>query len=47
MGVSILIGSFIGGFGSTHMPESGINLVYGILDLLIFATSVNIWNYFP
>lgn len=34
MGISILIGSFIGGFGSTHMPESGINLVYGILALM-------------
>ncbi|WP_042354187.1 sulfite exporter TauE/SafE family protein [Bacillus rubiinfantis] len=34
MGVSILIGSFIGGFSSTHMPESGINLVYGILALI-------------
>ncbi|MBZ5751134.1 hypothetical protein K9V48_12945 [Metabacillus sp. DBTR6] len=34
MGVSILIGSFIGEFGSTYMPESGINLVYGILALI-------------
>ncbi|MEH7419231.1 sulfite exporter TauE/SafE family protein [Neobacillus drentensis] len=34
MGVSILLGSFIGGFGSTHMPESGINFVYGILALI-------------
>jgi len=34
MGVSILIGSFIGGIGSTHMPESGINIVYGILALI-------------
>ncbi|MED4206455.1 sulfite exporter TauE/SafE family protein [Neobacillus mesonae] len=34
MGVSILLGSFIGGFGSTHMPESGINIVYGILALI-------------
>ncbi|MCM3654461.1 sulfite exporter TauE/SafE family protein [Metabacillus litoralis] len=34
MGISILIGSFIGGFGSTHMPESGINIVYGILALI-------------
>ncbi|MFD0825703.1 sulfite exporter TauE/SafE family protein [Neobacillus sp. M.A.Huq-85] len=34
MGVSILIGSFIGGFGSTHLPESGINIVYGILALI-------------
>jgi uncharacterized protein len=34
MGISILIGSFIGGFWSTHMPESGINIVYGILALI-------------
>lgn len=34
MGISILIGSFIGGFGSRHMPESGINIVYGILALI-------------
>ncbi|EKN70037.1 hypothetical protein BABA_06661 [Neobacillus bataviensis LMG 21833] len=34
MGISILIGSFIGGLGSTHMPETGINIVYGVLALL-------------
>ncbi|OIK15585.1 hypothetical protein BIV60_08540 [Bacillus sp. MUM 116] len=34
MGISIMAGSFIGGFGSTHMPESGINIVYGILALI-------------
>ncbi|WHY64568.1 sulfite exporter TauE/SafE family protein [Neobacillus sp. SuZ13] len=34
MGISILIGSLIGGFGSTHMSESGINIVYGILALI-------------
>ena len=34
MGVSILIGSFIGGYGSKLMPESGINLIYGILALI-------------
>ncbi|HWO96699.1 MAG TPA: sulfite exporter TauE/SafE family protein [Bacillus sp. (in: firmicutes)] len=34
MGISILIGSFIGGFGSTHMSESGINIIYGILALI-------------
>lgn len=33
MGISILIGSFIGGYGSRFMPEAGINLVYGILAL--------------
>ncbi|MCE4049017.1 sulfite exporter TauE/SafE family protein [Bacillus sp. Au-Bac7] len=34
MGVSILTGSFIGGLSSTHMPENGINIVYGILALI-------------
>jgi uncharacterized membrane protein YfcA len=34
MGGSILIGSFIGGYGSKAMTESGINLVYGILAAL-------------
>lgn len=31
MGTSILIGSFIGGYGSVLMSEGGINVVYGIL----------------
>lgn len=31
MGISILIGSFIGGFGSKLMTDGGVNLVYGIL----------------
>ncbi|MGJ7910083.1 sulfite exporter TauE/SafE family protein [Neobacillus sp. LXY-1] len=34
MGLSILCGSFIGGFGSNHLPETGINIVYGILALI-------------
>ncbi|WP_217608725.1 sulfite exporter TauE/SafE family protein, partial [Bacillus sp. GbtcB15] len=34
MGVAILIGSFIGGYGSKLMTESGINIVYGILALI-------------
>ncbi|HEY4552054.1 MAG TPA: sulfite exporter TauE/SafE family protein [Bacillaceae bacterium] len=34
MGISILVGSFIGGYGSKLMSENGINLVYGILALL-------------
>lgn len=34
MGLSILIGSFIGGFGSKLMSEGGINLIYGILALV-------------
>lgn len=31
MGVSILIGSFVGSYGSKLMSEDGINLIYGIL----------------
>ncbi|MFE8700196.1 sulfite exporter TauE/SafE family protein [Cytobacillus sp. FJAT-54145] len=34
MGASILIGSFIGGYGSRVMSENGINLVYGVLALI-------------
>ncbi|MGR9048218.1 sulfite exporter TauE/SafE family protein [Halobacillus faecis] len=34
MGVSILIGSFIGGYGSRFMAEDGINIVYGVLALI-------------
>lgn len=34
MGVSILVGSFVGGFGSRLMSEGAINLVYGILALI-------------
>lgn len=34
MGVSILIGSFIGGYGSKFMSENGINFIYGILALI-------------
>jgi uncharacterized protein len=34
MGASILIGSFIGSFGSKMMSEGGINLIYGILALI-------------
>ncbi|WP_246943701.1 sulfite exporter TauE/SafE family protein [Bacillus pinisoli] len=34
MGGAILIGSFIGGYGSRVMTEGGINLVYGILALI-------------
>lgn len=34
MGVSILIGSLIGGLGSKSMSEGGINLIYGILALI-------------
>ncbi|WP_409254182.1 sulfite exporter TauE/SafE family protein [Bacillus sp. SCS-153A] len=34
MGGAILIGSFIGGYGSKLISEGGINLVYGILALI-------------
>lgn len=34
MGLSILIGSFIGGYGSKILSEASINLVYGILALI-------------
>ncbi|WP_121664570.1 sulfite exporter TauE/SafE family protein [Metabacillus litoralis] len=34
MGVSILVGSFIGGYGSKLMSDDGINLIYGILALI-------------
>ncbi|WP_026583174.1 sulfite exporter TauE/SafE family protein [Bacillus sp. J33] len=34
MGFAILIGSFIGGYGSKLMTENGINFVYGILALI-------------
>lgn len=34
MGGSILIGSFVGGYGSKLMSEGGINLIYGILALI-------------
>lgn len=34
MGISILIGSLIGGFYSSAMSEAGVNFVYGVLALL-------------
>lgn len=34
MGISVLIGSVIGSFGSQSMSEDGINLVYGILAII-------------
>lgn len=33
MGISVLIGSFIGSYGSHLLPEKGINFVYGILAI--------------
>lgn len=34
MGISVLAGSFIGGYGSHLLSEQGINLVYGILAVI-------------
>ncbi|WLR42651.1 sulfite exporter TauE/SafE family protein [Bacillus carboniphilus] len=34
MGISILMGSFVGSYGSNLMSEKGINFVYGVLALL-------------
>ncbi|WP_099363944.1 sulfite exporter TauE/SafE family protein [Fredinandcohnia onubensis] len=34
MGISILVGSFVGGFGSKFMSEGDINVVYGVLALI-------------
>ncbi|PLT32444.1 sulfite exporter TauE/SafE family protein [Bacillus sp. V5-8f] len=34
MGISILAGSFIGGYGSKLMSEEGINIIYGVLALI-------------
>ncbi|AHN21606.1 sulfite exporter TauE/SafE family protein [Lysinibacillus varians] len=34
MGIAILIGSFIGSFGSSMLPEAAVNIVYGVLALI-------------
>jgi uncharacterized membrane protein YfcA len=34
MGIAIIIGSFIGGYGSQFLPNSAINLTYAILALI-------------
>ncbi|MFJ8235908.1 sulfite exporter TauE/SafE family protein [Ureibacillus sp. NPDC094379] len=34
MGISVLFGTFIGSFGSQHLTEEQVNIVYGILALL-------------
>ncbi|MFS0671001.1 sulfite exporter TauE/SafE family protein [Peribacillus frigoritolerans] len=34
MGISVLIGSVVGSFGSQTMSENGVNIVYGILALI-------------
>lgn len=40
MGISILIGSFLGGFISSYMPEAGINIIYGLLALIAVVMMV-------
>ncbi|QHE54388.1 sulfite exporter TauE/SafE family protein [Pontibacillus sp. HMF3514] len=37
MGISVLIGSLIGGFGAKFLSEQSINIVYGILALIAVA----------
>ena len=34
MGASILVGSFIGSFGSGYLSENAVNIVYGVLALV-------------
>lgn len=34
MGISILIGSLVGSYGSSFLPESAVNIVYGILAVI-------------
>ncbi|WP_340373392.1 sulfite exporter TauE/SafE family protein [Peribacillus sp. FSL E2-0218] len=34
MGISVLIGSMLGSFGSREMSENGVNFVYGVLALI-------------
>ncbi|KWW21317.1 hypothetical protein AS888_17150 [Peribacillus simplex] len=34
MGISVLIGSMLGSFGSREMSENGVNIVYGVLALI-------------
>ncbi len=34
MGASILVGSFIGSFGSGNLSENAVNIVYGVLALI-------------
>ncbi|SET35844.1 hypothetical protein SAMN05216389_109155 [Oceanobacillus limi] len=46
MGAAILLGSFVGGYGSQFMNENGINFVYGILAtiaaIMMFIPKKNI-----
>lgn len=34
MGGAILLGSFVGSFGSKYLSENGVNIVYGVLALI-------------
>lgn len=34
MGIAIVFGSFIGGYGSKYLPDSAINLTYAVLALI-------------
>src|SRR5690625_7556699 len=34
MGISVLVGSFIGGFGSRFVADDMINLIYGVMAVL-------------
>lgn len=34
MGAAVLVGSFIGSFGSKFLSEEGVNIVYGVLALI-------------
>ncbi|MDF2652273.1 MAG: rane protein [Paenibacillus sp.] len=34
MGSSIVVGSFIGGYGSKFLPDAAINIVYGVLSFI-------------
>ncbi|MEK4028034.1 MULTISPECIES: sulfite exporter TauE/SafE family protein [Bacillaceae] len=34
MGIAVLAGSFVGGFGSEHLAESTVNVIYGLLAAL-------------
>lgn len=34
MGIAIVVGSFVGGYGSRYLPDEAINLTYAILALV-------------
>ncbi|WP_345241923.1 sulfite exporter TauE/SafE family protein [Pontibacillus salipaludis] len=37
MGISILLGSLLGGFGASYLSEKVVNIVYGVLALIAVA----------